>query len=111
MTPTADARVERLGGHVAVAVAVVVAGIAILTSIDFNEYRGLIAEQAKALTGRDLTINGSLNLELSLNPAVAVEGGTPVAGDDDDDDDRRPRAPPPWPLRRPSVLVGPRQLW
>jgi len=58
------------------AVAGVVAGIAILKSIDFNEYRGLIAEQAKIHTGRDLTINGSLNLELSLNPAVAVEGVT-----------------------------------
>ncbi len=58
------------------AVAVVVAGVAILQSLDFNEYRGLIAEQVKAATGRDLTINGELNLELSLNPAVAVEGVT-----------------------------------
>ncbi|NQV82326.1 MAG: AsmA family protein, partial [Rhodospirillales bacterium] len=53
-----------------------VAGIAILKSLDFNEYRGLIAEQVKGLTGRDLTINGSLNLEISLNPAVAVEDVT-----------------------------------
>ena len=68
--------IKILSGLAFFAVAVVVAGIAILTSIDFNEYRGLIAEQAKALTGRDLTINGSLNLELSLNPAVAVEGVT-----------------------------------
>ena len=52
------------------------AGIAILKSIDFNEYRGLIAQMAKEQTGRDLTISGSLNLELSLNPAVAVEGVT-----------------------------------
>ena len=68
--------IKILSGLAFFAVSVVVAGIAILTSIDFNEYRGLIAEQAKALTGRELTINGSLNLELSLNPAVAVEGVT-----------------------------------
>ena len=57
-----------------VLIAVVVAGVAILKSIDFNEYKGLIAEQVKDATGRDLVINGDLNLELSLNPAVAVEG-------------------------------------
>lgn len=65
-----------LSALVVLVIAGVVAGIAILKSIDFNEYRGLIAEQAKIQTGRDLTISGSLNLELSLNPAVAVEGVT-----------------------------------
>lgn len=57
-------------------VAVGVAGVAIIKSIDFNEYRGLIAEQVKAATGRDLIISGDLDLELSMNPAVAVEGVT-----------------------------------
>jgi len=57
-------------------VAVVVAGVAIIKSIDFNEYRGLIAEQVKAATGRDVTISGNLDLELSMSPAVAVEGVT-----------------------------------
>ena len=52
------------------------AGVAIIKSIDFNEYRGLIAEQVKAATGRDLIISGDLDLELSMNPAVAVEGVT-----------------------------------
>ena len=65
-----------ISGLAVLAVAGVVAGIAILKSIDFNEYRGLIAEQAKAYTGRELTISGSLNLELSFNPVVAVEGVT-----------------------------------
>ncbi len=55
------------------AVAVVVAGVAVLNSMDFNQYRGLIAEQVKAATGRDLTIAGDLSLDISLNPAVAVE--------------------------------------
>ena len=57
-------------------VAVVVAGIAIIKSLDFNEYRGLIAEQVKNATGRDLSITGRLDLELSLNPALTVEGVT-----------------------------------
>ena len=65
-----------LSGAVVLAVAVVVAGVAILKSLDFNEYRGLIAEQVKAATGRDLTISGELNLELSLSPAVSMEGVT-----------------------------------
>ncbi|MDA1089071.1 MAG: AsmA family protein [Proteobacteria bacterium] len=65
-----------LSAIVVLAVAVVVAGVAIIKSLDFNEYRGLIAEQVKAATGRDLTINGKLNLELSLIPAVSVEGVT-----------------------------------
>ncbi len=55
-------------------IGLVVAGIAILKSIDFNEYKGLIAEQAKAATGRDLKIAGDLNLEISLTPRVAVNG-------------------------------------
>ncbi|MFQ5766216.1 MAG: AsmA family protein, partial [Rhodospirillales bacterium] len=61
---------------VVLAVAVVAAGVAIITSLDFNEYRGLIAERVKAATGRELTIRGDLQLELSLNPAVAVEAVT-----------------------------------
>jgi len=65
-----------LSGVVVLTVAVVVAGVAIVKSIDFNEYRGLIAEHVKSATGRELTISGELNLELSLNPAVAMEGVT-----------------------------------
>ncbi|MDD9878984.1 MAG: AsmA family protein [Magnetovibrio sp.] len=55
-------------------IAVVVAGVVVLKSIDFNQYKGLIAEQAKSATGRDLKIAGDLNLEISLTPRVAVEG-------------------------------------
>lgn len=64
------------GGIVVVLVGVVVAGVAILSSQDFNEYKGLIAEKAKEATGRDLQITGDLNLEISLNPAIAVSGVT-----------------------------------
>ncbi|MBO6521013.1 MAG: AsmA family protein [Rhodospirillales bacterium] len=64
------------GGIVVVLVGVIVAGVAILGSMDFNQYKGLIAEQAKKATGRDLQIAGNLNLEISLNPAIAVDGVT-----------------------------------
>lgn len=68
--------IKIFGGLVVVLVGVVVAGVAILSSMDFNEYKGLIAEQAKSATGRDLQIAGDLNLEISLNPAIAVDGVT-----------------------------------
>lgn len=61
---------------VVLAVAVVVAAVAILESLDFNEYRGLIADQIKAATGRQVTIAGKLDLKLSLTPALAVDGVT-----------------------------------
>jgi len=61
---------------VVLTVAVVVAGVAILKSLDFNDYKGLIAEQVKIATGRDMTISGDLNLEISLNPSVVVQGVT-----------------------------------
>ncbi len=54
-------------------VAVVVTGIAILKSINFNEYKGLVADKVKEATGRELVIAGDLNLEISLTPAVAVD--------------------------------------
>ena len=65
-----------LSGAMVLAIAVIVAGAAILKYLDFNEYRDLLAEQGKAATGRDVTISGELNLELSLNPAVSVEDVT-----------------------------------
>ncbi len=65
-----------LSGVVILVVAGVVTGIVIIKSLDFNEYRGLIAEQVKSATGRDLTISGELNLSLSLSPSVVVEGVT-----------------------------------
>lgn len=63
-----------VGGLFVVVVGVVVAGFAILSQMDFNQYKGEIAKQAKAATGRDLAITGDLNLEISLNPKVRVDG-------------------------------------
>jgi uncharacterized protein involved in outer membrane biogenesis len=55
-------------------IAVVVGGIAVLKSTDFNQYKTEIAAEVKKATGRDLIIAGDLRVEISLNPAVAVEG-------------------------------------
>ncbi len=55
-------------------VALAVGGVAVLKSTDFNSYRGLVAEQVKSFTGRQLAIAGNLKLRISLNPALTVEG-------------------------------------
>ena len=62
-----------LGGAVALLVAVAGVGFFVLRSMDFNAYRGLIAEQVKAATGRELSIAGKLNLRISLTPSVTME--------------------------------------
>lgn len=63
-------------GLVVLVVAVVVAGIAILKSQDFNQYKALIAEKVKEATGRDLTLAGDVDLVISWNPALAVNDVT-----------------------------------
>src|SRR5262245_11759569 len=55
-------------------VVVVIGGAFIaIQSIDFNEYRSTIADQAKQATGRELKIAGELKVGLSLTPTVAVD--------------------------------------
>ncbi len=58
---------------VATAAALVVTAVAILSQTDFNAYRGLIADEVRGATGRELAISGDLKLAVSLVPAVAVE--------------------------------------
>ncbi|NVJ90229.1 MAG: AsmA family protein [Methylocystaceae bacterium] len=65
-----------VGGLAVIVVGLVVAGFAILSSMDFNQYKGEITKQVKAATGRDLTISGDLNLDISLSPKVRVDGVT-----------------------------------
>ena len=58
----------------AVLLVVILGGAVVLVmSIDFNQYKGLIAEQVKRATGRELTIAGDFKLALSLTPALAVD--------------------------------------
>lgn len=60
-----------IGGLV---VLVLVFGIVYLNSIDFNQYKSQISEQVRAATGRELVIEGNLDLSVSLSPKVAVDG-------------------------------------
>lgn len=66
----------RLRAVLLVLAGLAVAGIgvvaAVLLTTDFNRYRGLIADQVKQATGRELAIGGDLQLALSLSPTVAV---------------------------------------
>lgn len=58
------------------AVVAIGAVAAILLTTDFNRYRGLIAEQVKQATGRDVAIGGDFRLAISLSPTVAVNDVT-----------------------------------
>ena len=55
-------------------VALLASAVAVLKSLDFSQYSGLVSEQVKAATGRELIISGDIDLDVSLNPALAVEG-------------------------------------
>ncbi len=53
-------------------VLVIIVGIVIaLSVIDVNQYRGVIQEQAKAATGREVSV-GEIELAISLSPAIVV---------------------------------------
>src|SRR5262245_21909414 len=58
----------------AVVVVVIGGAIVAIETIDFNQYRTLIADQVKQRTGRDLKIAGDLKVGISLTPTVAVDG-------------------------------------
>ena len=62
-----------LTGIVALVAAVLVAGVAILSTMDFEDLRGVIEAEAEKATGRKLTVAGEIDLSLSLTPAIAVE--------------------------------------
>ena len=54
-----------------VVVLLVVGVVAFLATFDVNQYRGLIQDQAKAATGREVSI-GEITLTVSLSPAIVV---------------------------------------
>ena len=60
-------------GLVVVVVAVGVTGYALLASFDVEQYRGLIQAEVKKATGRDLTLDGPVDLRVSLTPAITAE--------------------------------------
>jgi len=59
---------------VVVVVGVIVAGVAILKSLDVNAYRGTVAAEVEKAIGRKLTIAGDLELGISFAPSLVVEG-------------------------------------
>jgi len=66
--------IKIITGIAVLCIGLVVAGVAILKSTDFNAYKDVIAEKVSQATGRQLKISGDLNLEISLNPSIAVNG-------------------------------------
>src|SRR5262249_18899876 len=53
---------------------VVIGGAVVaIETIDFNQYRALIADQVKQRTGREVKIAGDLKVGISLTPTVAVD--------------------------------------
>lgn len=57
-------------------IAVVVAAVAVLSSLDFNDYKGEITAEVEKATGREMTISGDLKLNISLTPSLYVDGVT-----------------------------------
>lgn len=53
-------------------VLVLIGVVVVLKSMDFNAYRDQISEEVRKATGRQFSIDGDLDLALSLNPALTV---------------------------------------
>ena len=53
---------------------VIMAVLAVPSFIDWNEYKGEIAAQVKALTGRDLSIDGDVRISVLPAPALVARG-------------------------------------
>ena len=70
-------RAGKIIGVVLLILALLAGGIAAyLLTLDFNQYKPVIAQATKRATGRDLRIDGDLRLALALNPSIVVEGMT-----------------------------------
>ena len=53
--------------------ALVIAAVVFVLTLDLDQYRPMIAEKVREATGRELEIKGSLDLKLSLTPAIAID--------------------------------------
>jgi len=54
--------------------ALAVAAIAILNSTDLSPFKENLAQQIADVTGREVTIDGALNLDISLTPVINIGG-------------------------------------
>jgi uncharacterized protein involved in outer membrane biogenesis len=61
-----------LVGLFVLVVAVLVAGYAVLSTLDINKYRDEIIAKAEEATGRTLRIDGEMDLKVSFSPAVVL---------------------------------------
>lgn len=52
----------------------IVTAVVELAAVDFNDYKPELAAHAKQATGRDLTVEGDIELALSLTPSLTVSG-------------------------------------
>lgn len=67
-------KIKRLASALVVlVVAVLVAGYAVLATMDFENLRGVIEAEASKATGRDLVLAGPIDLAVSFSPAIALE--------------------------------------
>jgi uncharacterized protein involved in outer membrane biogenesis len=55
-------------------VSLIVVIVMVIGSTEINQYKGLIVQKVKEATGRDMRIEGDLDLTGSLSPTVVVEG-------------------------------------
>jgi len=63
---------KAIGGVAVLLIATVVAGVAVLKSTDFNRFKGDLDRLVQDATGREFTIGGDLDLNISLNPTLSV---------------------------------------
>ena len=59
-------------GLVALVVIIVGGLYAVIASVDVNEYRDVIAQEAEKATGRKLVLGGELKLNVSLSPSITA---------------------------------------
>jgi len=65
--------VKIVGGVVAVLLVVVVGALVYVSTMDVEQFRGPVQTAAKDATGRDFTIAGPMDLEISLRPRIVAE--------------------------------------
>lgn len=56
-----------------VVVALVVAAVAVLMSLDVGRFKGVLEAKLEEATGRDVTLAGDIDLALGLTPAIVIE--------------------------------------
>ena len=63
-------------GIVVIVVGLFVTGYAILKSLDLNDYKDVLEAKVEAATGRELTLNGDIELAISLTPRLSISDVT-----------------------------------